>query len=182
MPNEAAWAVVAGVLASGAITIAGERLRHRWQQDARREEQQRSSGQALADERRKAYCRYLVAQHNVDVLLKAVPRSERETLAEALKEHYDGRRSFPDSAVWSESGAAEMYARLLASDHVLRAIDDFEEYIHNVLAASLMGEHEGQQQMFPQEWDAAWEEQRRILIEAMRHEQNADLADVRNIS
>ena len=117
-----------------------------------------------------------MVQHAVDVLLKAVPRSERETLAEALKEHYDGRRSSPDSAVWIESGAAEMHARLLAGDRVLSAIDVFEEYIHDVLAASLMGTHEGQRRMSPQEWDAAWEEQRRILIEAMRHEQTADLA------
>jgi len=74
-----------------------------------------------------------------------------------------------------------MHARLLAGDQVLSAIDDFEEYIRNVLAASL-GTHEGQRRMSPQEWDAAWEEQRRILIEAMRHEQAADLADPRDIS
>jgi hypothetical protein len=69
-----------------------------------------------------------------------------------------------------------MYARLLASDRVLSAIDDFEDWIRKVLAATLMGEHEGQSRMSAQEWDAAWEQQRRILIEAMRQEQNAHLA------
>jgi hypothetical protein len=155
MPSEGVW-VLAGVVASGAVTIATERLRHRWQQDARRKKQRERSWQALAEARREAYSRYLVVQHAVDVLLKAVPRSERQALAEALQEHYASRRSPPDSAVWAESGAAEMDARLVAGDHVLSAIDDFEEYIRKVLAAALMDEHEGQHRMAPQEWDAAW--------------------------
>ena len=176
MVSEGVW-VLAGVIASGTVTIATERLRYRWQQDARREEQHERSWQALAEARRKAYSRYLVVQHAVDVLLKAVPRSEHRTLAEALQEHYASRRSSPDSAVWIESGAAEMHARLVASDHVLSAIDDFEDYIRKVLAVALIGEHEGQQRMSAQEWDAAWEQQRRILIDAMRHEQKIHLAD-----
>lgn len=176
MPSEGVW-VLAGVVASGAVTIATERLRHRWQQNVRREEQHERSWQAVAEARREAYTRYLVVQHAVDVLLKAVPRSEHRTLADALQEHYASRRLPPDSAVWAESGAAEMHARLVASDHVLSAIDDFEEYIRKVLAATLMGEHEGRQRMSAQEWDAAWEQQRSILIEAMRHEQKAHLAD-----
>jgi hypothetical protein len=175
MPSEGVW-VLAGVVASGAVTIATERLRYRWQQEARREEQHERSWQTVAEARREAYSRYLVVQHAVDVLLKAVPRSERQTLAEALQEHYASRRSPPDSSVWAESGAAEMHARLLASDRVLSAIDDFEDWIRKVLAATLMGEHEGQSRMSAQEWDAAWEQQRRILIEAMRQEQNAHLA------
>jgi hypothetical protein len=118
----------------------------------------------------------------VEVLLKAVPRSDRATLAEALKDHHDGRLSSPDSAVWTESGAAEMNARLLAGDHVLKAIDDFEEYIRTVLATALMGEHDGRPRPPRPEWDAEWEEQRRLLIEAMRHEQKADLADPPDIS
>jgi RimJ/RimL family protein N-acetyltransferase len=118
--------VLAGVVASGAVTIATERIRHRWQQDARREQQHRRSGQAVAEARREAYARYLVAQHVVEALLKEVPRSAQETLTEALQEHYASRRSSPDSAVWIESGAAEMHARLLAGDLVFDAIDDFE--------------------------------------------------------
>jgi hypothetical protein len=181
MASEGVW-VLAGVIASGAFTTATERLRHRWQQEARREEQHQGSGQALADARRDAYARYLVAQHVIDVLLKAVPRSEQKTLADALQDHYATRRSSPDSVLWIESGAAEMHARLLAGDRVLNAIDDFEDFIRKVLAAALMGEHEGQQRMSAQEWDAAWELQRRLLIEAMRGEQKADLADPRGIS
>jgi hypothetical protein len=176
MPNDAAWGVVVGVVASGAVTLVTERLRHRWQQEASRAEHHQRSGQALVDARREAYARYLVAQHAIDVSLKAVPQSERETLAEALQDHYASRHSPPGSAVWTESGAAEMHARLLAGDHVLSAIDVFEDYIRKVLAAALMGEHDDRQRMSPQEWDATWEHQRRVLIEAMRHEQKADLS------
>ena len=172
--------MLAGVVASGVVTITTERLRHRWLRDARREQQYRRSGQALAEARREAYARYLVAQHVVEALLKDVPRSEQETLTEALQEHYASRRSSPDSAVWVESGAAEMHARLLAGDRVFDAIDNFEDWIRKVLSSALMGEHEGQHRMFSPEWDLAWEHQRHILIDAMRHEQAADLADLRD--
>jgi hypothetical protein len=121
-----------------------------------------------------------VAQHVVEALLKEVPRSAQETLTEALQEHYASRRSSPDSAVWIESGAAEMHARLLAGDRVFDAIDDFEAWIRKVLAAALMGEHAGQQRMSSPDWDDAWERQRQILIQVMRHEQAADLADLRD--
>jgi hypothetical protein len=121
-----------------------------------------------------------VAQHVIDALIKDVPRSEQETLTEALQEHYASRRSSPDSTLWIESGAAEMHARLLAGDRVFRAIDDFEAWIGKVLSAALMGEHEGQHRMSSPEWDRAWGQQRHILIEAMRHEQAADLADLRD--
>jgi hypothetical protein len=136
----------------------------------------------VAEARREAYACYLVAQHVIDALLKDVPRSAQETLTEALQEHYASRRSSPDNAVWSESGAAEMHARLLAGDRVFDAIDDFEAWIRKVLAAALMGEHEGQQRMSSPDWDEAWEQQRQILIQAMRHEQAADLADLRDTS
>ena len=179
MSDAGVW-VLAGVIASGAVTITTERLRHRWLRDARREQQFRRSGQALAEARREAYARYLVAQHVIEALLKEVPRSAQETLTAALQEHYASRRSSPDGPLWIESGAAEMHARLLAGDRVFGAIDDFEEWIRTVLSAALMGEHEGQHRMSSPEWDLAWEQQRHILIEAMRHEQAADLADLRD--
>jgi len=181
MSNAGIW-VLAGVVASGAVTITTERLRHRWQQDARRKQQYRRSGQALAEARREAYARYLVAQHVIEALLKEVPRSEQETLTAALQAHYASRRASPDSAMWIESGAAEMHARLLAGDRVFDAIDEFEAWIRKVLAAALMGEHESQQRMSSPEWDEAWEQQRQILIHAMRHEQTADLADLHDTS
>ena len=181
MPSEGVW-VLAGVVASGAVTIATERLRHRWQQEVRREDRERVRAQALADARREAYTRYLVVQHEVETLFRALPPSERETVTEALDEHYNSRRSSTDLPVWLESAAAEMHARLLASDRVLWAIDDFEKYIRDALAACLMRKDGDQRQLSPQEWDVAWEEQRRILIEAMRYEQQAGFADPRDAS
>lgn len=178
MPSEGVW-VLAGVVASGTVTIATERLRHRWQQEVRRDDQDRIRTQALADARRSAYARYLVVQHEVETLFRALPPSERDSVAQALDEHYRSRRSSPDLSVWLESAAAEMHARLLAGERVLRAIDDFEEFIRNALAARLMRQHSD---LAPEEWDSPWEEQRRILIEAMRDEQQADFADPRGIS
>ena len=123
-------------------------------------------------DRREAYCRYLIAQQALRDEIEAEEEHRHSTAEhEAAATHdrdahaHDAGRHYgygpsAESAAWQESGAAEMNARLVATEPVLEAIEVFEHFaIAYVKAFKLKAELPGN-----------WERERGKLLQAMRDE------------
>lgn len=179
--------VAVAAVVSGVITVVGNvyavRRNERW-----------TKKRDIARDRREAYERYLIAQQALRDDIEADKKcreaeNKRRHLAKGggatPKDHpgarapdasrQDGSGSWAQTKAWRESGAAEMNARLVASDNVLDAISAFEDFAIAYTKAFKPGAD-------PADWERElpgnWERERGKLIRAMRDEVSGTPASV----
>jgi len=145
--------VVAALIGVG-VTTTGALVAFLTANATRRREQRWKEDRDVANTRREAYSRYLIAQQALRDRLPAA--SDKGEPSSAWLGTDEGRQA----EVWRESGAAEMNARLVASDGVFNAIDHFEAFADAYTKACRNGT----------KLPGNWENKRATLIEAMRIE------------
>lgn len=143
-----------------------------------RQQQRWTRRHELARERREAYARYLRAQQALCDIIAALVRSELSYLDLLTQEDAQHASIEVETvrAVWIESGAGEMHASLLAEERVYVAIKKFEEVARKTTTA--IRDRQAQPEparrhkdsQLEQEVLDEWEEQRPVLIDAMRDE------------
>jgi hypothetical protein len=153
-----------GVVVTGLIGLVTALLNHRWQEANRRAVRRERVSEGRAELRRGAYVRFLVAAQAMGDFLLTTRPDPGVDVVEAWRSL---RVTQPEK--FEEFDASERAVRILAGREVVEALDAYRSWFDDETIVAINSENPVAEAF------NGWEEAEGKLIDALRHEQEADL-------